>query len=91
MVRLAALRCRARGKKLLDREGVELVRALAKLARHFDFALLPEHIPHLIDPQRAEQTGHAGLTAAAGELHRRALEHPHVTLAKALLQQGLEG
>src|SRR5262249_8921211 len=90
MHRLTDIRCRARGEKLLDREGVELVRALAELAGHFDRALLTEHVPNLVHAQRAQKAGHARLTATARELHRRALEHADVALAKALFQQRLE-
>ena len=90
MHRLADTGCRTRGEKLLDGESVELVRALTELAGHFDGPLLAEHVPDFIDPERAQQASHAGLAAATGELNSRALEYPHVALAKPLLQQRLE-
>ena len=87
---LGGIRCRARSEKLLHREGIEFVRSLTELTRHFDRALLPQDVPHLIRTERAKQTRDPCLAASAGELDRRAFEHPQIPLPEALFEDRLQ-
>src|SRR5215471_14944564 len=78
------------GEQRIDIDRVELVRAMAELARYRHAALLPKDVAHFLGTERTQKASDPPLAAAAFKAHRSAAEEPQIVTGETLHQEFLD-